>query len=71
MFEIEKIEFGQGFIWLKKLRQEAAHDIKTFRKICSEANNGVELKPLWVLPEASILEKYTLEGSIYKYGEVF
>ena len=71
MFEIEKIEFGQGFIWLKKIKQDAAHNIKTLRKICSEANSGVELRPPRVLPEASILEKYTLEGSVDRYGELF
>ncbi len=71
MFEIEKIKFGQGFIWLKNLRQEAAHDIKTFKKICSLANKGMDSRPPWALPEASILEKYTLEGSVDKYGEVF
>jgi len=53
------------------MRREEANDIRGFVKLCSESEGAGGSLPGWREPKVTIFQRYTLEGSIDKYGEVY
>ena len=53
------------------MRREEANDIRGFVKLCSESEGAGGSLSGWREPKVTIFQRYTLEGSIDKYGEVY
>ena len=67
----DSIVTGKGVRWLGKMRKEVANDIRGFVKLCSESEGAGGSLSGWREPKVTIFQRYTLEGSIDKYGEVY